>query len=109
MIYLVHFERPLKHAKHYVGFTDVTLRERFARHRSLARVRRGSALMRAVMEAGIAFKVVRTWPGDRNRERQFKVDGHSSRRCPVCKGEVTYTEAVDLIASEAIAAGEQAW
>lgn len=27
MIYLVHFEKPLKHAEHYIGFTDVTLRE----------------------------------------------------------------------------------
>lgn len=109
MIYLVHFEKPLKHAKHYIGFTDGTLRARFARHRSLARVRRGSALMRAVMEAGIAFKVVRTWPGDRDKERRIKVNGHSSKRCPVCLGEVSYNDAVDLLASEAIAADELAW
>jgi len=93
MIYLVHFERPFKHAKHYVGFTDVTLRERFKRHTSNARLRRGSALMRAVLEAGIKFKVVKVWDGDRNDERRVKIDGHSARRCPVCREEVTYAAA----------------
>lgn len=93
MIYLVHFERPFKHAKHYVGFTDVTLHERFARHTSNARLRRGSALMRAVLEAGIKFKVVRTWPGDRETEKRMKVSGNSWR-CPVCCGRVTYAKAI---------------
>lgn len=89
MIYLVHFERPYKHARHYLGFTDLPLPERFARHCSNAQKRRGSALMRAVMEAGIGFKIVRTWPGDRTRERQLKGNSHA-RRCPVCQGKVSY-------------------
>jgi hypothetical protein len=96
MVYLVHFERPYKHARHYVGFTEGTLAARFARHRSLAPRRRGSALLRAVLLAGIAFKVVRTWPGDRVRERQLKSSGHA-RRCPVCQGRMTFADAVDLI------------
>lgn len=93
MIYLVHFEKPFKHAKHYVGFTDKTLKERFARHMSLARMHRGSALLRAVLAAGIKFKVVRTWEGDRNEERRMK-SGGNSWRCPVCCGRVTYEKAI---------------
>lgn len=100
VIYLVHFERPFGHAKHYLGFTDLTLRERFARHKSLAKIRRGSALLRAVLEAGIGFKVVRIWPaGDRNEERRMKGNG-KSWRCPVCCGRITYEAAPDLIEQE---------
>jgi hypothetical protein len=99
MIYLVHFQRPFKHAKHYLGFTDLTLTARFARHCSNAKKRRGSALMNAIIQAGIKFKVVRTWEGDRTRERQLKTNGHSVR-CPICRGKVTYESAVDLLEAE---------
>jgi hypothetical protein len=98
MVYLVHFERPYKHAKHYLGFTDGALSERFKRHTSNAAKRRGSALMRAVIEAGIGFKVVRWWPGDRVVERRKKNAGGSARRCPVCLGRVEYRQAVDYVA-----------
>lgn len=56
--------------------------------------------MRAVLEAGIAFKVVRTWPGGRDQERRMKVGGNSWR-CPVCCGRVTYAAAVDLLRTDA--------
>lgn len=100
MIYLVHFQTPFKHAKHYLGFTDVSLQQRFARHMSNAKKRRGSALMRAVMKARIRFKVVRTWPGDRDRERRMKVSGNSWR-CPICCGRMTWETAPDLLRAEA--------
>lgn len=99
-IYLVHFERPFRHAKHYLGWTGGSLAERFARHRSLAPLRRGSALLRAVFAAGIEFKVVRTWKGDRNRERRMKNDGHSARVCPVCRGHVRYDTVRCMIEAE---------
>jgi len=89
-IYLVHFKRPFHHARHYVGWTGGTLAERFERHRSLAPLRRGSALLRAVFAAGIPFKVVRTWSGSRERERQIKNGRHTPRYCPVCCGRVRY-------------------
>lgn len=98
-IYLVHFERPFQHARHYLGWTGTSLAARFRRHRSLAPKRRGSALLRAVFAAGIAFKVVRTWPGSRDRERALKSSGHA-RRCPVCCGRLSYDEARDLIGVE---------
>jgi hypothetical protein len=99
MIYLVHFERPYQHARHYLGFTEGSLRERFKRHTSNAKKRRGSALMRAVMEAGIAFKVVRLWDGDRTRERRLKNKGHKVR-CPICRGETDWNNSICYLTCE---------
>lgn len=79
-VYLIHFDKPYKHAKHYLGFTrDIPLRE--LRHRA----GNGANIMRVVNEAGIGWKVVRVWYGDRYLERKLKA--HSGTRyCPICKG-----------------------
>lgn len=95
-IYLVHFERPYRHAQHYVGWTR-ELRQRFYRHTSDAPLRRGSALMRAVVAAGIGFKVVAVWSGTRTDERQIHQHRNNKRRCPVCRGEVSFESAPDLL------------
>lgn len=94
MIYLVHFEQPLAHARHYLGFVDTekdrdpvkALESRLDYHRR----GRGSKLLAAVARAGIPFDVVRTWPeGTRTQERKLK--GHSSTRiCPVCEGDLAW-------------------
>lgn len=98
IVYLVHFQKPYRHARHYLGFTDVGLTERFKRHTANSVTRRGSALMRAVMVNNIPFKVVRIWQrGDRTLEKQLKGNGHS-RRCPVCKGLISYELALDYLA-----------
>jgi len=81
MVYLIHFDSPYKHAKHYLGYTE-NLESRLDRHHS----KNGSKLLRAVENAGIGFTVVRIWPdGDRNFERQLKNQKNTSRFCPVCK------------------------
>lgn len=79
-VYLIHFDRPYKHARHYLGFTrDIPLRE--LRHRA----GNGARLMQVVNEAGIGWKVVRVWYGDRYLERRLKK--HSGTRyCPICGG-----------------------
>jgi hypothetical protein len=86
-IYLIHFERPYRHANHYLGFVDTSrhpleeaLESRLAFHRS----GRGSRLLRAVNAAGIGWSVVRVWEeGTRTDERRLK--GRSSTRlCPIC-------------------------
>lgn len=84
MVYLIHFDRPFKHAKHYLGFTEnaATLDARLNYHRKGS----GSILLAAVTRAGIGYKVVRTWPeADRNYERKIKNNGHSAHYCPICK------------------------
>jgi len=85
-IYLLHFHRPLKHARHYTGWAkDVVARvrehQRGCEH--------SSRLMQAVIAAGIGFDVVRVWTGKtRIDERQMKKHG-AGRRCPICTPEVT--------------------
>jgi hypothetical protein len=37
-----------------------------------------------VKAAGISWRLARTWPGGRARERQLKNQGGASRRCPEC-------------------------
>jgi predicted GIY-YIG superfamily endonuclease len=84
-LYLIHFDIPYKHAKHYLGFSK-DIPARLIRHQA----GRGSNLMRVIEEAGIPWKVTRIWVGDRYLERKFKK--HSSTRyCPVCRRIEQYT------------------
>lgn len=80
-IYLLHFDRPFGHAKHYTGWA-LNLNARLAHHESGS----GANLLRHVKEAGIAWKLARTWVGDRNFERRLKNRGGASRHCPICLG-----------------------
>ncbi|MGI9001431.1 MAG: hypothetical protein ACR2GH_07160 [Pseudonocardia sp.] len=79
VVYLLHFDRPYRHARHYCGWTT-DLPARLAAHRG----GRGARLVEVVTGAGIGFRVARTWPGDRARERQIKRQGGLSRCCPLC-------------------------
>ena len=78
-VYLLHFERPYAHARHYLGWT-ADLDFRLAEHAA----GRGARLLAVITEAGIGFTLARTWPGTRARERQLKRQGGASRRCPLC-------------------------
>lgn len=81
MIYLLHFDRPYKHARHYLGWTpDDQLDARLAAHDA----GRGARLTEVVGAAGIGWELARTWPGGRARERQLKRQGGASRLCPLC-------------------------
>ena len=82
LIYLIHFEKPLAHARHYIGFVDKprNLMNRMAYHKA----GRGSKLMKAVTEAGIDWGIVRKWEGDRHMERRKKNRG-AAGICPICK------------------------
>lgn len=83
IIYLLHFNEPYKHARHYLGWTmdqehfEIRLRD----HRN---GKSKVALMRAVAKAGISFQVARTWNGTLNRERQLKKWSMGPRLCPLC-------------------------
>jgi hypothetical protein len=60
--------------------TEANLDARLEHHRN----GRGARLMAAVSAAGISWRVVRMWMGDKNTERQMKVQG-SIKYCPVCR------------------------
>lgn len=83
-VYLLHFDRPFGHARHYIGFANPgNLHRRLSHHGT----RSGANLMFHVARAGIRWRLVRTWHGGRTLERSLKNHGHA-RRCPECRPEV---------------------
>lgn len=81
-VYLIHFDTAYKHAKHYLGWAK-NLQARLDHHTAGT----GANLMRVIKEAGITWRLARTWEGDKNRERQLKNNGGKSKMCPICKEE----------------------
>ena len=82
MIYIIHFEEPYYHARHYVGYcADGMLQQRLERHRA----GQGSRLMLAIEAAGVDWTVALTHPGDRRFERRLKKSKNTSRFCPICR------------------------
>lgn len=85
VVYLIHFDQPYYHARHYLGTTS-DLNYRLRQHQ--AGVSSGGArLMEVIIEAGITWRVAATWVGGYALERQLKVRSNSGRFCPVCKAE----------------------
>ena len=83
-LYLLHFTvKVADHARHYLGFAN-SIPERLERHRA----GQGSPLIRALLERGGDFDLVRTWPdGSRTLERQLKRCKQLARLCPTCNGD----------------------
>jgi len=79
-VYLLHFDRPYRHARHYLGWTPGSVPARLRMHER----GQGARLLAVVREAGITWQLARTWPGGRVRERQLKRQGGASRCCPLC-------------------------
>lgn len=80
-VYLLHFERPVSHAGHYLGFTDRAVDERLQEHVS----GRGSPLVLAAAQLGYV-RVVRVWDGaGRETERQMKNRSQLAEYCPTCR------------------------
>ena len=78
-VYLLHFDRPYRHARHYTGWTT-NLAGRLAEHAA----GRGAHLLAVIASQGIGWRLARTWPGTRSLERALKRQGGASRRCPIC-------------------------
>src|SRR5689334_5353892 len=78
-VYLLHFDCPYAHARHYTGWTT-DLVARLAEHAA----GHGARLLAVVKAAGIGWTLARTWTGTRARERALKRQGGASRHCPIC-------------------------
>ena len=80
--YLLHFDKPYKHARHYLGYTkdlDARLQDHNWGNGS------GAALTDAARTAGITFQLARVWEGaTRADERKLHRQGHNPRLCPMC-------------------------
>jgi predicted GIY-YIG superfamily endonuclease len=84
VLYLVHLDRPYRHARHYLGYVlgPHALEHRLHQHRT----GQGARFLQVVTEAGIPFEVVRVWPeGTRDDERRLKLRGHLPDLCPRCR------------------------
>lgn len=80
-VYLIHFNEPLAHSNHYIGYTN-NLEKRMDRH---ARDD-GAKILKILKEKGIGWKVVKVWVGgDRKLEKRLKNRGGASRICPICR------------------------
>ena len=91
MVYLLHFERKLKHAQHYLGYSEnhKSLNKRIECHMK----GNGSKLVAAFVRAKINFVIVRVWGrGDRNFERKLKNQKNAPRLCPICKKGIAFQE-----------------
>jgi len=83
-VYLLHFQRPHRHARHYLGWSR-DLDARIAAHRK----GQGARLVEVIIEAGNDFTVARTWPGaDRSKERRLKRQHNGPRHCPICNPHI---------------------
>ena len=86
IVYLIHFDEPYYHARHYLGYTD-DLDRRLQQHAE----GNGSKLMRAIDRASISWRVARVWRGkDRKFERLLKNRKKSRLLCPICRGGKNY-------------------
>lgn len=81
-VYLVHFDTPYHHARHYLGYAD-DIAARLKEHRA----GRGSRLCAVVRSAGIDFTFVRFWRGGRRIERKLKNQHSAPRLCPICRAQ----------------------
>ncbi len=79
-VYLLHLDPPVSgHAGHYLGSTH-DLDARLEAHRE----GRGARLLEVQKERGGTFRLARTWPGGRDRERAIKDRHEGPRLCPEC-------------------------
>lgn len=78
--YLLHFDGPFGHARHYLGWSENDVLGRINYHLK----GRGCRLVNAAVNAGTDIYLVRLWKGaTRNDERRLKRRA-STRYCPVC-------------------------
>jgi len=87
-IYLLHLDRKLAHAAHYLGLAE-DLPARLERHAS----GQGARMLAVCRERGIGWTLVRTWQGNRGFERWLKNKKSAGRFCPVCAGERAFNRA----------------
>lgn len=92
-VYLIHFDTPLKHAKHYLGYSKNNVRERVQKHRT----GKGARLMDAVTRQAITWHVSRTWDGDYELESMLKRQHNARDLCPTCRQEKIFERTLSVV------------
>ncbi|OWY19870.1 endonuclease [Sphingobacteriales bacterium UPWRP_1] len=82
MIYIIHLNTPIKHARHYVGYVhdERGVQARFNEHCA----GKGSRLLQVALHLGITFTLAATMPVSKNDERAFKNRKNTPYYCPIC-------------------------
>lgn len=102
-IYVLHFDRPLTHARHYIGWTERDdLDARLDEHRA----GRGARIVEALVAAGIGFRVAATYLGTRHDERRMKRQKHGGRFCPECAFRERTTDRLRRLAARGLVDAE---
>ncbi len=82
-VYLIHFSKPVAHARHYIGYTpDDDPTRRVDEHRNGT----GSPLVRAALRDGASLALFEWRGAGRDFERWLKNQHHTPRLCPFCTG-----------------------
>jgi predicted GIY-YIG superfamily endonuclease len=83
--YVIHFEKPLAHARHYTGWAE-DLQARMADHFGHSNQ---AKLIRAVQRAGISYRLAAYWsPLTLHQERLIKRRKCTPRFCPACRPDL---------------------
>lgn len=78
-VYLIHFDPPYRHARHYLG-SCADLAPRLWAHQH----GQGARLTQVAVGAGCALVLARTWEGGRQLERRLKRRHNAPQLCPIC-------------------------
>lgn len=84
-VYLIHFDPPYKHAKHYLGFAEDVLPRVWAHQTG-----HGARLTQVAVDHGCNLVLARVWEdGDRKLERKLKRRKNAPKLCPICGAELS--------------------
>jgi hypothetical protein len=84
-VYLIHFDTPVAHAQHYVGYVNGDGPNDLARRIDRHAASNGARLLAVCNARLIPWRVVRVWRNvDRRFERQIKRAKSTRAYCPVC-------------------------
>jgi predicted GIY-YIG superfamily endonuclease len=79
-VYIIHFNKPLNHAMHYIGYSN-NIERRIKRHERGD----GAAILRVLNERGIGWRCVAMFPGQKRDFERFIKNKHNTKKyCPIC-------------------------
>ena len=82
-VYLLHYEKPIRGKKHYLGFTMKKVAMRLQEHNSGWY---GSQMTNLAVQNGSECVLARTWEGVSVQfEKKLKREKNLKRHCPICK------------------------
>jgi len=82
MVYLLHFDRPFRHMRHYVGAAaDLLALELLIANPGM---HTRSSMLIAAKKAGVRFTIGRIWRGGAERADLVRSHQNHTRHCDIC-------------------------